>query len=175
MCTFALHFLWLPHATNTNTKSFILSRAYINNNINYNELFTNIYVVVLCLFFAFMFSCYVYVLHLCCYSMFIILHLCCYVMFICLHLCCYAIFIFWIYVVMLCFLSFIVACTPMPACPANYQRIGIPANVAGAGTVLQSCYRIITPAAPLDFRMSSVSICTCCKLCWRISKYMYLL
>ena len=92
-----------------------------------------IYVLMLCLCFAFMLLCYVY------YFAFMLL---CYV-----------------------FFRFLVACTPVPACPANYQRIGIPANVAGAGTVLQSCYRIITSAAPLDFRMSSVSICTCCKLC----------
>ena len=138
------------------------------------SFFTNIYVVVLCLFFAFMLSCYVYVLHLCCYAMFIILHLCCYAMFIFLHLCCYAIFIFWIYVVMLCFFCFIVACTPMPACPANYERIGIPTAVAGA--VLQNCYRVIpAPATPVNFLGASVSICTCCRLCWRISEYMYLL
>ena len=116
---------------------------------------------------TFMLLYYVYVLHLCCYAMFIILHLCCYAMFIFLHLCCYAIFIFWIYVVMLCFFFFIVACTPMPACPANYQRIGIPAGVAGA--VLQSCYRVITATAPVNFLGASVSICTCCKLCWLIS------
>ena len=131
-----------------------------------------IYVVMLCLCFAFMLSCYVYIFHLCCYVMLIILHLCCYTMFIFLHLCCYAIFIFWIYVVMLCFFCFIVACTPMPACPPNYQRIGIPAAAAGAGTILQSCYRVIEAA--VDFRTGAVSICTCCKLCWRISKYMYL-
>jgi hypothetical protein len=122
---------------------------------------------------AFMLSCYVYFLHLCCYAMFIILHLCCYAMFIFLHLCCYAIFIFWIYVVMLCFFCFIVACTPMPACPANYERLGIPAGVAGAGTILQSCYRVIPGA--LTYAAGAVSICTCCKLCWRISKYMYLM
>jgi hypothetical protein len=72
----------------------------------------------------------------------------CYIYF--LNLCCYAMFFF-----------SIVACTPMPACPANYQRIGIPAGVAGA--VLQSCYRVIT--APVNFLGASVSICTCCKLC----------
>jgi hypothetical protein len=60
------------------------------------------------------------------------------------------------------FFSFIVACNPMPACPANYQRLGIPTGVAGA--VLQSCYRVITAPAPVDFRGAAVSICTGCKL-----------
>jgi hypothetical protein len=145
-------------------KFYFKSGIYIKNNINYNELFTNIYLVMLCLFFAFMLLCYVYFLHLCCYAMFIFLHV---------HVCCYAIFIFWIYVVMLCFFGFIVACNPIPACPANYQRLGIPAGVPGV--VLQSCYRVITPLLPVDFRGAAVSICTCCKLCWRISKYIYLM
>jgi hypothetical protein len=161
-----------------------MSGIYINNNINYNELFTNIYVVVLCLCFAFMLSCYVYVLHLCCHAMFV-LHLCCHAMFIfciyvvmlCLLFCIYVVMLclfFCIYVVMLylffefmllCYVlfCFIVACTPIPTCPANYQRLGIPAGVAGA--VLQSCYRVITAPAPLGFSVASVSICTCCKLC----------
>jgi hypothetical protein len=121
-----------------------MSGIYINNNINYNELFTNIYVVVLCLCFAFMLLCYVY------YFAFMLL---CYIYF--LNLCCYAMFFF----------LFIVACTPMPACPANYQRIGIPAGVAGAGTILQSCYKVITAPGPVNFLGASVSICTCCKLC----------
>ena len=75
----------------------------------------------------------------------------CYIYF--LNLCCYAMFF-----------CFIVACTPMPACPVNYQRIGIPGGVAGA--VLQSCYRVIpapTPAA--NFLAATVSIYTCLKLC----------
>ena len=100
-----------------------------------------IYVVMLCLCFAFMLLCYVY---------FFAFMLLCYIYF--LNLCCYAMFF-----------CFIVACTPMPACPANYQRIGIPAGVAGA--VLQSCYRVITAPAPVNFLGASVSICTCCKLC----------
>ena len=155
-------------------KFYFKSDIYISNNISYNELFTNIYVVVLCLLFVFMLSCYIYFLHLCCYAMLIILHLCCYPMFIFLHSCCYAIFIFWIYVFMLCFFYFIVACTPMPACPVNYQRIGIPAGVAGA--VLQSCYRVLPAPNPAEnFLAATVSIYTCRKLCWGISMYMYLL
>ena len=35
-----------PHScTNTNTKSFILSRSYINNNVSSNELFTDIMLI----------------------------------------------------------------------------------------------------------------------------------
>ena len=35
-----------PHScTNTNTKSFILSRSYINNNISSNELYTDIMLI----------------------------------------------------------------------------------------------------------------------------------
>jgi len=46
----------------------------------------------------------------------------------------------------------------MPACPANYERLGIPAGVAGvpAGTVLQSCYRVITAA--VNYQQGSVSM-----------------
>jgi hypothetical protein len=152
-------------------KFYFKSGIYINNNINYNELFTNIYVVVLCLFFTFMLLCYVYVLHLCCYAMFIF---CIYVVMLCLLFCIYVVMQYLFFEFMLLcyvFFRFLVACTPVPACPANYQRIGIPAGVAGAGTILQSCYRVITAA--VDFRAGAVSICTCCKLCWRISKYMY--
>jgi hypothetical protein len=60
-----------------------------------------------------------------CYVYYFAFMLLCYIYF--LNLCCYAMFFF----------LFIVACTPMPACPANYQRIGIPAGVAGAGTIVQ--------------------------------------
>ena len=56
------------------------------------------------------------------------------------------------------FFCFIVACTPMPACPANYERLGIPAGAVGAGTVLQSCYRVITAAAAVNYRHGSVSM-----------------
>jgi hypothetical protein len=144
-----------------------------------------IYVVMLCLCFAFMLSCYVYALHLCCYAMF---SFCIYVVMLCLLFCIYVVMLclfFCIYVVMLylffefmllcyVFFCFIVACTPMPACPANYERIGIPTTAAGA--VLQSCYRVIpAPSTAVNFHGASVSICTCCKLCWRISKYIYLL
>ena len=74
---------------------------------------------------------------------------------------------------MLCLFCFIVACTPMPACPPNYQRIGIPAGVPGA--ILQSCYRVLPATAQdINYNGAAVSICTCCKLCRRISKYMYL-
>ena len=77
-------------------KFYFMSGIYINNNISYNELFTNIYVVMLCLlfciydvmlcllfciydvmlclFFAFMLLCYVYFLNLCCYAMFFLLY-----------------------------------------------------------------------------------------------------
>ena len=65
-----------------------------------------------------------------------------------LNLCCYAMLIF----------CFIVACNPMPACPANYERLRIPAGVAGAGTLLQSCYRVITPAAAINYHSGSVSM-----------------
>ena len=144
-------------------KLYFMSGIYINNNISYNELFTNIYVVVLCLLFTFMLLCYVYVLHLCCYAMFIF---CIYVVMLCLLFCIYVVMQYLFFEFMLLcyvFFRFLVACTPVPACPANYQRIGIPAGVAGAGTILQSCYRVITAA--VDFRAGAVSICTCCKLC----------
>ena len=157
------------------------------------SFFTNIYVVVLCLFFAFMLSCYVYVLHLCCHVMFMFciyivmpclffaFMLLCYVYYFAFMLLCYvyvfAFMLCYIYFLNWCcyamFFCFIVACNPMPACPPNYQRIGIPA--AAAGAVLQSCYRVITAPALVNFRRASVSIYTCCRLCWRISKYMYLL
>ena len=118
-------------------KSFILNRVYINNDISKNGLSTNIYVVMLCLCFAFMLLCYVYyfVFMLLCSNYF-------------LNLCCYAMLIF----------CFIVACNPMPACPANYERLRIPAGVAGAGTLLQSCYRVITPAAAINYHSGSVSM-----------------
>jgi hypothetical protein len=45
----------------------------------------------------------------------------------------------------------------MPACPANYERLTIPAGVAGAGTLLQSCYRVITAAAAVNYIDGSVS------------------
>ena len=92
---------------------------------------------MLCLFFAFMLLCYVY---------FFAFMLLCNIYF--LNLCCFC---------------FIVACNPMPACPLNYQRIGIPGGAAAAGTILQSCYRVIEAA--VDFRTGAVSICSCCKLC----------
>ena len=139
-----------------------------------------IYVVMLCLCLAFMLSCNVYVLHLCCHEMFIFAFmLLCYVYYFAFMLLCYVYFfafmlLCYIYFLNLCcyamFFCFIVACTPMPACPANYQRLGIPADI-----VLHSCYRAITAPAPVDFHAAAVSICTCCKLCWRISKYMYLM
>jgi len=44
----------------------------------------------------------------------------------------------------------------MPACPANYQKLDIPAGVAGSGTVLQSCYRVITAA--VNYQQGSVSM-----------------
>ena len=53
---------------------------------------------------------------------------------------------------------FIVACNPMPACPANYERLTIPAGVAGAGSLLQSCYRVITAAAAVNYIGGSVSM-----------------
>ena len=122
-----------------------------------------IYVVMLCLWFAFMLLCYVYyfAFMLLCYVYFFAFMLLCYVYFFAFMLLCYV------------FFCFIVACNPMPACPANYERLGIPAGAAGAGTVLQSCYRVITGA--VTYAAGAVSICTCCKLCRRISKYMYLM
>ena len=91
---------------------------------------------------------------------------CIYVVMLCLLFCIYVVMLYLFFEFMLLcyvFFLFIVACTPMPACPANYQRIGIPAAVAGA--VLQSCYRVIRAPAPVNFLDASVSICTCCKLC----------
>ena len=93
---------------------------------------------------------------------------CIYVVMLCLLFCIYM-YVVMLYLffefMLLCyvFFCFIVACNPMPACPANYQRLGIPAGVAGV--VLQSCYRVITPLLPVDFRGAAVSICTCYKLC----------
>ena len=113
---------------------------------------------------TFMLSCYVYVLHLCCYAMFIF---CIYVVILCLFFCIYLVMLYLFFQFMLLcyvFFCFIVACNPMPACPANYQRIGIPA--AAAGAVLQSCYRVFPTTPPnINYIDASVSICTCCKLC----------
>jgi hypothetical protein len=44
----------------------------------------------------------------------------------------------------------------MPACPANYTRLSIPVGAAGAGTILQSCYRIIK--ATVNYHIGSVSM-----------------
>jgi hypothetical protein len=162
-------------------KFYFMSGIYINNNINYNELFTNIYVVVLCLFFTFMLLCYVYVLHLCCYAMFIFyiyvvmlclcfafmllcyvyfLHLCCYAMFIILHLCCYAISIFWIYVVMLCFFS--LSCSMYSSACLSSK---LPENRDSSGCC--RCWYYIT-----ELLQSNNSRC---RFSCRSSKYMYLL
>ena len=126
---------------------------------------------------TFMLLCYVYFLHLCCYAMFMfciyvvmLFIFCIYVVMLCLLYCIYVVMLYLFFEFMLLcyvFFCFIVACNPMPACPANYQTLWIPAGVAGAGTVLQSCYRVILARNPpfLNFRAASVSICTCCKLC----------
>ena len=48
----------------------------------------------------------------------------------------------------------------MPPCPANYERLVIPAGVAGvpAGTVLKSCYRVIRAPNLVQYNGGSVSM-----------------